>query len=830
MNKIKLNPMKNILKISIILIHSILLAQEPPIKEYKIYSENIASQEHFVHLNNSNSKKTIKSTLFARTTTTNVNAIDYLTSDVTAGEVYGYLYNFSNVSDTDMFSDENVLSVVQYFKDTAIDLLDDTLSDETPFKCIMYFRAYEYHKYYQSSIDFADGYVDALFEALPILYNKSEYWSSDGMVGDFRWYAAMTMDIDGRRGEMYEYIKLHMNTNSVEFLSAGDNQTRGLSAVPSILWRGLVNEDVGLYAKMSDDTEFLNEYMGILNNTYLQTNHTNVVVDYISIINAILDANSRNLGFSLNINEFENMLLEYENSLTFATPMHMIFIYQMYMSNDYLSSDWSEWRQIYFDWEFPNVTEYNEEMVFYTSMPVEERDRLFLAIKEAKANFFKLTGETNPLPNDVNDTVNVYIFRTYDEYRYLSMLLSNAPAIGGGVYIEDQSAFFTFEREDNSNMPTEYIVKHEYVHYLDGRYNIHEGFGGSDFYDWSTGRWSFWSEGLADFIAATPRSANYSVTWPAAKVIRDDILNNSGIMDLYQSTHNPTYNGTRTYVYSNAAWSYLYEHKHDDLLKLMDAVRENRISDFQSNLDSITSVEADKVKYRTYLDSIKTRFDNTLDISGDETSNYHIFIPPLPTYEYSYDDTIEIDEIKATIDNANIISNSYEIFNAFNGPKFAQIEIDTTFNDMSKSAAMKLATSIINQKIDEFKTFKDLYSGFDFVTGWMHSIVESNNNITLKIVYELPQFGVFNKTLSNLDYVEDDLEVSAYPNPFMNTLNIKGNGAKGQIVLYDLNGRTIYKNYTDDNLSIDTGNIKSGMYILQIKNKNKTKSIKVIKR
>lgn len=826
---------KLIIRVSALLIPVLLHAQVAPIKNSNKNAELDVVHDHMVHLPNVNQKTTTFKT-FAKTTNTNVNAIDYLISNVTASEARDYLYDFNQVGNTDIFSDANVLSAVQYFRDTAIDLLDNTMSNEIPFKFIYYFRAYEYHKYYQSSIDFAPNYVDALFEALPLLYDKDEYWSADEQVAYFRWFAAMTMDIDGHRGQMYQYIKLHMNTNSDSFLSAGNLQERGIDAVTGILWRGLNNNDTSLFTAISNDTEFINDFMQVINNTYLKNNFEYVVVNYIGLIHYLLDKHSQNIGLTFDIDNFETQLLAYEASTNFGTNIHMKFITQMYKSNDYVAGDWLHWRQTYFDWEFPDIKAYdNNEIIFYTNMSEVRRNGLFLAVKEAKANYFKLMGDTDPIANDTNDVINLYIYQSYDHYQNLSELLMGIGAIGGGVYIEDQGALYTYDREDES-LPIEHLVKHEYIHYLDARHNIHGTFGEFDFYDWNTGRYAFWSEGLADFIAASPRNMDYYISrYNAGRIWDDNTYNNSTVMDLYQSTHNPISNGARTYAYSNAAWSYLYKHKHEDLLKLIKAVREDRTNDFQSRLDSITNISEYNIQYQAHLDSITVNYANTFNEENQNggPANIYEFNPPRPSYEYAYNDTIAVNTIKDVIDNSDIISNNYQISQTYIDPAFVQIEIDTTFNNISQSEAMKLTTTLINQKITEFQTLKDVYSGFDFVTGWMSSITEANNNVTLKIIYELPQFGEYNaEVLSNSDYSVDNIQITAYPNPFTNSFNIKGLKSNTQIILYDLKGRMVYKNATknSETLKINIGNVSSGMYILLIKDQHASKSIKLIKR
>jgi hypothetical protein len=771
---------------------------------------------------------------------------------VTIDDARDYLYDFNQVGNTDIYSDQKVLDVVEYFENNVIDMLDSTLSNTIPFKFVYYFRSYEYHAFYQSTITLSEDYIDTLFDALPSLYNKPEYWSSDYQVAYFRWFAAMLMDIDGHRGEMYDYIKLHMNTNSSSFLSQGSRQADGMNAVTFIIWRGLSNGDATLHQAMTTDTTFLDDYLTVINNSYLLTNYEQIALNYIGLIYQLISESYNANDLTLDIPAFEAALVTYESNTTFGTYVHMKLITQLYKADSFLADDWSSWRKTYFEWEFPDVKEYdNGEIVFNTNMTTERRNGLYLAIKEAKANFFKLMGDTNPIPGDTNDTINIYLYRSYDHYQHLSELIAGFSAIGGGVYIEEHSSLYTFDREDTM-LPIEHLVKHEYVHYIDARHNIHGNFGEFEFYDWQTGRYSFWNEGLAEFIASTPRSDKFYMTKYAAEVVWNDVISNSpSPMNLYQATHNPISNGNRTYAYANAAWSFLYTHHHEDLLELIKSVRENRTSDFQTYLDSISSISSYGAQFEVHLDSIATDFANTFNLQGQNgnAGNYYGFNPPMPEYNYEHSNKVDIDVIQQVIDSINIIS-SYTIHESYSTPSWVRIEIDTVLTNVNTSSAMKLMATHINQKINEFEDLGDVFTGFNFVNGWMDSITESNNSVQLKIVYEFPRFGEYaapsDPILSVLEPPVTPIKITAYPNPFTDVININNVDANSIITIHDFNGRVVYNQqvyeltgrpvYSQEMVEnqtthrINLGFLNTGIYILTVRNKNMSSSFKIIKR
>jgi hypothetical protein len=401
-------------------------------------------------------------------------------------------------------------------------------------------------------------------------------------------------------------------------------------------------------------------------------------------------------------------------------------------------------------------------------------------------------------------------------------------------------------------LPIEHLVKHEYVHYIDARHNIHGNFGEFEFYDWQTGRYSFWNEGLAEFIASTPRSDKFYMTKYAAEVVWNDVISNSpSPMNLYQATHNPISNGNRTYAYANAAWSFLYTHHHEDLLELIKSVRENRTSDFQTYLDSISSISSYGAQFEVHLDSIATDFANTFNLQGQNgnAGNYYGFNPPMPEYNYEHSNKVDIDVIQQVIDSINIIS-SYTIHESYSTPSWVRIEIDTVLTNVNTSSAMKLMATHINQKINEFEDLGDVFTGFNFVNGWMDSITESNNSVQLKIVYEFPRFGEYaapsDPILSVLEPPVTPIKITAYPNPFTDVININNVDANSIITIHDFNGRVVYNQqvyeltgrpvYSQEMVEnqtthrINLGFLNTGIYILTVRNKNMSSSFKIIKR
>lgn len=111
----------------------------------------------------------------------------------------------------------------------------------------------------------------------------------------------------------------------------------------------------------------------------------------------------------------------------------------------------------------------------------------------------------SPVINDQNDTVNVNIYANQGAYQSTGDQLHDLKETSStGIYLESnpesekaQANVITFEARRWANQ--EFFIwelGHEYVHYLDGRYNKQGDYG-----DFSSHNLIWWTEGLAEYIS-----------------------------------------------------------------------------------------------------------------------------------------------------------------------------------------------------------------------------------------------------------------------------------------------------------------------------------------
>ncbi|MFL9834950.1 T9SS type A sorting domain-containing protein [Chryseobacterium terrae] len=86
-------------------------------------------------------------------------------------------------------------------------------------------------------------------------------------------------------------------------------------------------------------------------------------------------------------------------------------------------------------------------------------------------------------------------------------------------------------------------------------------------------------------------------------------------------------------------------------------------------------------------------------------------------------------------------------------------------------------------------------------------------------------------TNGSLSTGEIDLksEVSVYPNPVKNNLNISNLKEKTDVVVYDMQGRQMLKTNVKPDSGINLSHLSPGVYIVNVRNSTVEKSIKIVK-
>lgn len=258
--------------------------------------------------------------------------------------------------------------------------------------------------------------------------------------------------------------------------------------------------------------------------------------------------------------------------------------------------------------QFPNQHIFEDgKLIFYSSLTDEEVLNLYEALQQVKAQFFRLfeLKDDMPVEGDLNETLQVRIYRNRNDYIDFNNPLFHVSSPGGGVYIEDFSrinedhaTLYTWDRNvaaRDSNYELEELVRHEYVHYLQGRYLVKGLWGkGNPFYDQN--RLTWFDEGMAEFFAGS--SANI-------KIIDRLVTQNSLNVTPFTQMKNVILDASDPYVYAPMIWSAWYEFMRERFKDISHYTRQgiNGIAGFDTYMQNV--ITTDNNLYEEKINCVK---------------------------------------------------------------------------------------------------------------------------------------------------------------------------------------------------------------------------------
>lgn len=221
------------------------------------------------------------------------------------------------------------------------------------------------------------------------------------------------------------------------------------------------------------------------------------------------------------------------------------------------------------------------KLVVETSLPFAEVVPLYHSIKQVNASFMTVTGNRQPVDGDSNETLTTVVFGSPADYRHYQLALHNLPSDNGGMYIEQDATFYTFQRKKGeSSLTLEELMRHEYVHYLAGRYLIKGAFGQSALYDRST-RMAWFDEGVAEFFAGSVSRKEIAVRPNVLESLHHDYPRVNWSPRVIM---NSSYGADRFSFYHHAAlwFNFLHTHAPEQLTQLFAQTRKDDVAGFDA--------------------------------------------------------------------------------------------------------------------------------------------------------------------------------------------------------------------------------------------------------
>ena len=210
-----------------------------------------------------------------------------------------------------------------------------------------------------------------------------------------------------------------------------------------------------------------------------------------------------------------------------------------------------------------------------------------------------MTHREDPVRHDNNTKLEVVILSDHSSYNTYSGLFFGNSTNNGGIYLEgdpsrpgNKARFIAYTADWLADRPI-WNLKHEYVHYLDGRFNLYGSFSDLKV---STHKTVWWLEGLAEYISLKDDNR-------VANQLLDD-SQHPALSDIFKNTYSDSLD--LVYRWSYFAVRFMFEEHLGEVSRFLDYFREGQYDEYLDYLDESVGSKYD-TEFSDWLTVLKER-------------------------------------------------------------------------------------------------------------------------------------------------------------------------------------------------------------------------------
>ncbi len=358
---------------------------------------------------------------------------------------------------------------------------------------------------------------------------------------------------------------------------------------------------------------------------------------------------------------------------------------------------------------FPKTVTYDDgKMKIRTPLSDERIQNLYHAAKQVQNQFFRMIQTDEPVAGDTNETINMIVFGSKQQYKDYAPILFNIKTDNGGMYIESKSTFYTWDRRvpEDSSLSLEALFRHEYCHYLQGRYLIPGLWGVSKLYDNSRLVW--YVEGMAELFAASTDTDDIKMLGQSASSIIKKGSDWPTLNRVFNSTYSdPEYHH---YTYGNAAWYNFYLNHFELLKRFFDYTRNDDVAGFDNLVQQLRSTG--ETSYTNFLNQVKNKKVVGWQPSTDWADDNSISISKVNDIKNEMGTLPNTSNVSVKID-AEGSYRRFRIEGKINGTKYTNNNPDAV-KELSKTLNNVLLELRKNEKVNNFKYTVGYFKNLNF--------------------------------------------------------------------------------------------------------------------
>ncbi|CAM4253700.1 collagenase [Pseudoalteromonas maricaloris] len=487
------------------------------------------------------------------------------------------LFSADSSIQTQVFTSDKMYAAAQNAKSLSQSYSGNGSADlETLY---LFIRAGFYVEFYNDQVTFATWVKPAVKDALDAFVGNSHFYDDNDAHGKVLGEAITTMDSSELQGHYLPVVKAWLSKWNESYAQKW-NMRSAVNGIFTILYRGQWNDN--FVALVKNDQQLVS----LLGSFTAQTWMVNSDSEYL-IINAA--------------SELARLKLYNGAAIQESVDTQLTALFSRYNSYGFGDGVWlaaADVATYYADCGQFGICNFDKELESKVlsqqhscSDTIKIRAQALTAQQltsacqtmEAEEGRFHTMLETGRLPvaDDNNDFLQVNIFNSSADYKKYAKAIFKISTDNGGMYLEGNPSdvnnvanFVAYEA--SYAKPDHYIwnLEHEYVHYLDGRFDLYGDFNAP------TKPIVWWSEGVAEYIA------NLNDNQAAIDTIKDGSVYT--LAEIFSTTYDG-FDQDRIYRWGYLGVRFLYEKHLDEVLAMRQETRQANWNAYQARMDRLAS-------------------------------------------------------------------------------------------------------------------------------------------------------------------------------------------------------------------------------------------------
>ncbi|NOU50925.1 PKD domain-containing protein [Pseudoalteromonas sp. JBTF-M23] len=491
------------------------------------------------------------------------------------------LFSASSNVQVAVFTNAKMNAVAEHAKTLASNYAGTGSNDLTAL--FLFIRAGFYVEFYNDAVTFDSSISANVKLAIDAFVNNSHFYDNNNDHGKVLQEVITTMDSAELQHEYLQVVRQWL-TRFDENYASSRNMRNAVNGIFTILFRGQWND--AYVTQIKKDTDLVNKLVAFTQKSWMVNSDAEFL-----IVNASGElARLKQYG----ANDIDAIVTDGLKQL-FST-------YKSYGFGDALWLNAADVASYYTDCSEFGICNFEDTLTqqvlsqtHQCSSTIRIRSQEMtpqqlssacdtMAAEETRFHTRLATNQT-PVADDNNSFLQVNIFNSSNDYKKYAKAIFKIDTNNGGMYLEgdpsktdNQANFVAYEASYAKADHFVWNLEHEYVHYLDGRFDLYGGFNAP------TEAIVWWSEGVAEYIA------NLNDNQKAIDTIKDGSVYN--LQQVFATTYDG-FDQDRIYRWGYLAVRYMFERHNDELNKMLAKTRvgdwagyQALINDWQVRLDS----------------------------------------------------------------------------------------------------------------------------------------------------------------------------------------------------------------------------------------------------